>query len=67
MFKQNMLKAKIIEKGMSVVQLCNKIGICETTFYRKLSRDGDFTRFEILNISSILRLSAKERDSIFFG
>lgn len=67
MFKENMLKAKIIEKGLSIVKLCNKIGICETTFYRKISRNGDFTRFEILTISRLLGLSSKERDSIFFG
>ena len=67
LFKQNMLKAKIVEKGISVIQLCSAIGICETTYYRKLSRDGDFTRFEILGISNLLGLSAKERDSIFFG
>ena len=67
MFNLNLLKAKIIEKGLSVIDLCNAMGICETTFYRKLSREGDFSRFEIGKITETLGLSLDERDAIFFG
>ncbi len=67
MFNQNLLKAKIIEKGISVIELCNELGICEATFYRKLSRDGDFSRFEIKKIAERLCLSAEERNAIFFA
>ncbi len=67
MFNQNLLKAKIIEKNMSVLDICNELGICETTFYRKLSRNGDFSRFEIGKITKILKLSNNERDKIFFA
>ena len=67
MFNQNLLKAKIIEKNMSVLAICNELGICETTFYRKLSRNGDFSRFEIGKITKILKLSNNERDKIFFA
>ena len=66
MFNQDMLKDKIAEKGLSIIDLCNAIGVCETTFYRKLSRDGDFSRFEIERITDTLNLSDKERDFIFF-
>jgi hypothetical protein len=62
-----MLKAKIVEKGMSVVDLCNSIGICEATFYRKLSRQGDFSRFEIKGMVEKLGLSIEEMNSIFFA
>lgn len=66
MFNQNLLKAKIIEKNISVIELCNELGICEATFYRKLSRNGDFSRFEIKQISKALKLTRDERDKIFF-
>jgi len=67
MFQQNLLKAKIVEKGISVLDICNEIGICEATFYRKISRNGDFSRFEIEKIVEVLGLTHKERDSIFFA
>ncbi len=67
MFNPNLLKAKIIEKGSSVLKLCSAVGICEATFYRKLSRDGDFSRTEIFKISEELGLSDSEKNAIFFA
>ena len=67
MFNQNLLKAKIVERGISVIDLCNEIGICEATFYRKMARNGDFSRFEIEKISDKLNLSVDERNSVFFA
>lgn len=67
MFNQNLLKAKITEKGTSAIEICNELGICEATFYRKLSRNGDFSRFEIAKIADVLNLSNSERDVIFFS
>lgn len=67
MFNQNLLRAKLIEKNISVLEICNAIGICEATFYRKMSREGDFSRFEIGKITDILELSNDERDNIFFA
>lgn len=67
MFNQNLLRAKMIEKGVTALSICNEIGICEATFYRKVSRDGDFSRFEIGRISELLKLTKQERDNIFFA
>lgn len=67
MFNQNLLKAKIIEKSTSIIKLAGEIGVCETTFYRKMARNGDFSRFEISKISDALQLTNDERDNIFFG
>lgn len=67
MFNQNLLKAKMVEKGLTTLQICGEIGICEATFYRKLSRNGDFSRFEIEKISDMLKLTTAERNSIFFA
>ncbi len=66
MFNPNLLKAKIIEKGKTTLQMCSEMGICEATFYRKMARDGDFSRFEIKKISDALHLSGDERNAIFF-
>ena len=65
-FNQNLLKAKFVEKGVSVLEICNAIGVCEATFYRKMARNGDFSRFEIQKMAEILKLSSDERDKIFF-
>lgn len=67
MFNSNILKAKIIEKGISSIKLCSEMGICEATFYRKIARGGDFSRFEIEKITKILQLTSEERDLIFFA
>lgn len=67
MFNQKLLKAKMIEKGITALSICKEIGTCEATFYRKVSRDGDFSRFEIGKISELLNLSQEERDKIFFA
>ena len=67
MFDANLLRAKIIEKGRTILEICNQIGVCEATFYRKLQRNGDFSRFEIEKITACLQLSVAERDAIFFA
>lgn len=67
MFNANLLKAKIIEKNVSILEICHNIGICEATFYRKLTRNGDFSRFEINQIANMLKLSEEERNNIFFA
>lgn len=67
MFNDKMLKAKTIEKGISIIEICNALGICEATYYRKISRDGDFSRFEIEKLSQTLNLTIGERNSIFFA
>lgn len=67
MFNQNLLKAKAIEKGLSLAVLAQAIGKNEATFYRKLARDGDFSRFEIQCMVNKLGLNSKERDAIFFS
>lgn len=67
MFRANLLKAKLVEKGLSAYALCDELGINEATFYRKMARDGSFSRREIEEIVDILTLSPKEKDNIFFA
>ena len=66
MFDQKLLKAKAMERGIPLSELAKSIGRNEATFYRKLAREGDFSRFEIQCIANKLGLTVKERDYIFF-
>ncbi len=67
MFNSKLLKAKLIEKGISVLQICEEINVCETTYYRKVARNGDFSRCEIQAISNLLSLTDDEKNKIFFA
>lgn len=64
----NKLKGKIIERGMSVEKLAEKIGVNKSTIYRKMNNDGKtFTIREANLICSILDLSGEEATAIFFS
>lgn len=67
MFNSNLLRAKLIEKGVSVIEICKEINVCEATYYRKIARNGDFSRCEIQAIADILSLSNDEKNEIFFA
>lgn len=61
------LKAKIIEKDLSVEQVAKSIGINASTMYRKIANNGDsFTVAEANNIGVLLNLSAADMNDIFF-
>lgn len=61
------LKAKIVEKGFTVVSLANAIGIDKTTLYRRFSDNGkSFTIGEIEQIVLALELTEQEAREIFF-
>lgn len=67
MTNMNLLKSKIVEKGMSVAIVVENIGMDKSTFYRKLANNGEnFTVEEVYKIALILGLSAKEVNAIFF-
>ncbi len=65
---ENLLKAKIIEKGSSIKELSEMLGIAVGTFYRKISSNYtcEFTLKEIKTLSNALALTNKELNSIFF-
>jgi DNA-binding CsgD family transcriptional regulator len=44
-------------KGMTNKDLAAKLQISPVTLYRKIERDGDFTRKEILQLIEILDIS----------
>ena len=54
------------EKKITLSSVAATLGIAETTLYRKLNRNGDFTRSEIEAIISYLDLDEKNALAIFF-
>lgn len=65
MFNRAKFKACAILAGKTLREVAEYIGISETTLYRKLARNGDFTREEIVAITDCLRL--ENPNEIFFA
>lgn len=64
----NKLKGKIVEKGLNIEQLAEKIGIDRATMYRKLRNDCENLLINEANaIVAALGLTAEEAMSIFFA
>lgn len=64
----NKLKGKIVENGLSVEKLAEKISIDRSTLYRKMSNNGEtFTIKEANLICKVLELSGQEATEIFFN
>lgn len=60
------LKAKLVEKGISVEAISYRIGINPSTFYRKIKSDS-FTIAEVRIIIEVLQLTHDEIMDIFFS
>lgn len=57
MFNKNEFKAQLARVGMSAKTLAEKLGIDESTLYRKINNQGNFTRQEINDMISILGIT----------
>lgn len=62
----NKLKGKIIEKGMSIGDLANEIGVDRSTLYRKIGNIEKFTIREASDIKVALGLDNDDACDIFF-
>lgn len=67
MFNKTELKVATLRKGLSFEDLAKVIGVTLPSFYRKINRDGDFSRNEIIVLSDKLNLSEAEMNVIFFA
>ena len=63
----NVLKGKIIERGMTIGEFCERTGFSRSTFDRKLNGPGEFDRDEISRIIETLKLTWDEARNIFFA
>lgn len=54
MFDAKRFKSAVVMSGKSMEGIANELGINVVTLYRKINRDGDFSRAEIQILKSIL-------------
>lgn len=67
MFKKNELRAEMARADVTVEELAKAIGMDPSTFYRKQSNAGSFTREEIGKIIEFLGLDNQAVERIFFA
>lgn len=68
MVAMNKLRARMVEAGVSVQELAERIGMDKSTLYRRISGNGeDFTIHEIDDIKTALQLDSSEAVQIFFA
>ena len=65
MFDKRKFMAQIVLAGMTQKELAQKLGIDESTLYRKINDDGRFSRKEMNAIIDILQI--KDPNPIFFA
>lgn len=62
----NKFKYFVAERGLTLNELASKMGMNNSTLYRKMKGISDFTRDEILDCAKILKISEDELLDIFF-
>lgn len=63
-----LIREKLKEKGLSLEELAEFIGIDRSTLYRKLQDDGDaFKVSEMKSLIRVLELNSDEVNLIFFA
>ena len=67
MVNSTMLKSKIKDANLTVVNLAKQLGLSREGLYRKLRNRNEFKASEIQKISVILSLSNTEKTDIFFA
>ncbi len=64
----NLLKAKLVERGLNISSLAKMIGLDKATLYRKLQNGGSGLLVKEANaIVVVLELSVQEAIEIFFA
>lgn len=61
------LKAKIVERGLSVEKVAEAIGVDRSSLYRKLNNFDKITIGEARKMKEVLELTDKEASVIFLG
>ncbi len=65
MFNKNKFKAQMALLGMTSKDLAKSLDVDESTLYRKIQNDGNFTRKEINQLIEILEIENPKE--IFFA
>ena len=61
------LKAKIVERNITMEELAKQIGISNTTLYRKIKYPLRLTLLEVIKLKDILDMTDKEAIDIFLA
>ena len=64
--RANVLRGKIVERGMTIGEFCERANFVRSTFDRKLCGSSEFDREEIERIIDVLSLTWDETRFIFF-
>ena len=67
MVNANKLKGKIVECGLTIESLAEKIGINKATMYRKLANPESLSVREVNLIAKELSMTSHEINAIFFN
>ena len=67
MFDKAKFKYFLNVNSLTMKELAERININQSTLYRKIGNNGDFSREEIGRIKKELNLSDEEAMKIFFG
>ena len=63
----NMLRGKIVERGLNVPEVAKRMGMNKATLYRRIADGDTFTIGEVSKITEILGLSHDELVDIFLS
>lgn len=61
------LRAKIVERNITMEELAKQIGISTTTLYRKVKYPLRLTLLEVIKLKDILDMTDKEAIDIFLA
>lgn len=66
MTNTEVLREKIQESGLKLIYIADKLGIDPRTLALKMNGKYEFKQSEIAVMTDLIRLTAEERDRIFF-
>lgn len=67
MVNVNKLKGKIVEKGLTVEEVANQIGIDRSSLYRKMNEPDKITIKDANQLVEVLEITGQEAVAIFFN
>ncbi|MBR6794386.1 MAG: helix-turn-helix transcriptional regulator [Clostridia bacterium] len=67
MFNRKKFMERIKALKMNVGDVAAKVGMDESTLYRKIKGVSDFSRSEVSMISEVLNLNSQQMCDVFFG
>lgn len=67
MIQMNKLKARMVEKGLSIAAVATAMGIDKSTLYRKFREPDKLCVGDVRQLAAILELNDTDAQSIFFA